>query len=68
MKYPRSNCRICGREVSIPGNRYARHDPPGPRAQVDLTSCPGSLKAAIPPQAAIPGLELHQAEEHLALF
>ncbi|WP_399928327.1 hypothetical protein [Streptomyces kanamyceticus] len=46
MSSRRRNCPECRREIAVVGGRFARHDPPGPRATGDLVSCPGSRRQA----------------------
>ncbi|MEK8171232.1 hypothetical protein NKH77_22495 [Streptomyces sp. M19] len=52
---PRRTCPVCTREIAVVGGRFARHDPPGRRADHELVSCPGSKRIA-PLLAAAPKL------------
>ncbi|MFC0601195.1 hypothetical protein [Streptomyces palmae] len=46
MTSPRRACPVCTRRIAVVGGRFARHDPPGRRADYDLVSCPGSRRLA----------------------
>ncbi|MFF4959076.1 hypothetical protein [Streptomyces sp. NPDC001222] len=46
MSSPRSTCPECHREIAVVAGRFARHDPPGARADGSLVSCPGSRRLA----------------------
>ncbi|KUJ66929.1 hypothetical protein ACZ90_31340 [Streptomyces albus subsp. albus] len=46
MTSPRRACPVCTRRIAVVGGRFARHDPPGRRADYELVSCPGSRRLA----------------------
>ncbi|MGV9561923.1 hypothetical protein [Streptomyces sp. NPDC003480] len=46
MSSPRRTCPECHRDIAVVAGRFARHDPPGARADGALVSCPGSRRLA----------------------
>ncbi|MCF1507440.1 hypothetical protein [Streptomyces glomeratus] len=51
MSSPRRKCPECRREIAVVAGRFARHDPPGARADGVLVSCAGSRRLAQPDAA-----------------
>ncbi|ATL29783.1 MULTISPECIES: hypothetical protein [Streptomyces] len=70
MSSRRRNCPECRREIAVVGGRFARHDPPGPRAGEELVSCPGSRSHAQlgAVQAALDGYVVPTVPGQLPLF
>lgn len=70
MSSRRRSCPECRREIAVVGGRFARHDPPGPRASGELVSCPGSRRQAPlgAAQPALDGYTVPEAPGQLPLF
>ncbi|MEU3409942.1 hypothetical protein ABZ760_01445 [Streptomyces sp. NPDC006658] len=46
MSSRRRTCPVCHRDIAVVAGRFARHDPPGARANGELVSCAGSRQHA----------------------
>ncbi|MEU6364828.1 hypothetical protein ABZ876_03535 [Streptomyces sp. NPDC046931] len=70
MSSPRRSCPECHREIAVVAGRFARHDPPGARADGVLASCGGSrrLAQADAAQPTLDGYVVPEFPDQLPLF